>query len=304
MRKLYGPDAMLKWKVAFAVTFQLCMAWLVSGLGWPWVIALSYLVGGIVNHSMTLAMHEVSHNLAFSSPRLNRLFGIFTNLPLGVPSFVSFKRYHMEHHNYQGETGVDMDIPTAAEGGLFTTPLRKVAWMLMQPGFYALRPMFVLPKAPSTWEGINAAAQIAFDAAVFYAFGGKGLAYLIAGTLLGMGIHPMAGHFIAEHYTFVPGQETYSYYGPLNWLSFNVGYHNEHHDFPFIPGSRLPALRAAAPEFYDGLPHHNSWVLVIARYISDAAIGPFSRVKRATLSSEEVGEIKAEGLGGVVGETR
>ncbi|KZP08079.1 hypothetical protein FIBSPDRAFT_761951, partial [Athelia psychrophila] len=47
--------------------------------------------------------------------------------------------------------------------------------------------------------------------------------------------------------------ETYSYYRPPNVLPFNVGYHNEHHDIPWM---RLHALRALAPEFYDTIPSH------------------------------------------------
>jgi sphingolipid delta-4 desaturase len=63
-------------------------------------------------------------------------------------------------------------------------------------------------------------------------------------------------------------------------LTFNVGYHNEHHDFPSVPGSLLPKVREIAPEFYNKLPHHTSWVKVLYDFITDPAIGPYARVKR------------------------
>jgi len=111
-------------------------------------------------------------------------------------------------------------------------------------------------------------------------FGPKALIYLCLSSFLGSGLHPVAGHFIAEHYVWIKEQETYSYYGPLNLVCFNVGYHNEHHDFPRIPGSRLPQLKKMAPEYYDNLPCHSSWAKVIFDYIMDPTVGPFSRVKR------------------------
>lgn len=138
---------------------------------------------------------------------------------------------------------IDTDIPTDFEGRMFTNIPTKLLWVILQPLFYAIRPFFVYPKPPVPIEIVNFIIQIAFDALVFHLFGIKVLVYMIVGSLLAMGLHPVAGHFISEHYMFVKGYETYSYYGFLNCITFNVGYHNEHHDFPSIPGSRLPLVR-------------------------------------------------------------
>lgn len=53
--------------------------------------------------------------------------------------------------------------------------------------------------------------------------------YLLLSSFLAGSLHPCAAHFIAEHYLWGTGgeQETWSYYGPLNKLTYNVGYHNE-----------------------------------------------------------------------------
>ncbi len=90
---------------------------------------------------------------------------------------------------------------------------------------------------------LNAVVQFVVDIIIYYFWGLKPIVYLIAGSILGMGLHPISGHFIAEHYMFMKGHETYSYYGPLNLITFNVGYHMEHHDFPSIPGSKLPEVQ-------------------------------------------------------------
>ena len=193
---------------------------------------------------MTLAIHEISHNLAFghSRPIANRVLAMIGNLPLGIPYAVVFKKYHLEHHKYQGDDELDVDIPARLEAKLFCTTFTKFIWVLLQPFFYALRPLFMRPKPVTRLELINFAFQAVFDVIIVYTMGWRSLFYLASGTLLAMGLHPVAGHFISEHYMFKKGYETYSYYGPLNWITFNVGFHNEHHDFPNIPGWRLPEV--------------------------------------------------------------
>lgn len=285
--ELEGHDPKLKWVVLLCVAVQMGTCYLASRTDSLMLyFALMYVVGGTLNNTLGLSLHELSHGLGFKKMSHNVYFGIFANLPLGIPISVSFRKYHLEHHRFQGEDMVDSDIPSSWELSVFNSAPMKFLWCILNPLFYAIRPLFVLPKTPSSLEIANYVIQIVFDLILWYVWGFKATAYLVFGTLLGLGFHPIAGHFIAEHYTFVKGQETYSYYGPLNFFMFNVGYHNEHHDFPRIPGSRLPELRKIAPEYYDNLPYHMSYVKVFYHYIFDRTVGPWSRVKRQTLTEE------------------
>merc|ERR1712054_695595 len=163
---------------------------------------------------------------------------------------------------------------------LFNNVFGKLFFAICQILFYAVRPMTVRQQIVNDVTIKNFITQFTFNGLVVYFFGLGPIYYLLLSDYLAGSLHPCASHFIAEHYVFVEDYETYSYYGPLNMLCFNVGYHNEHHDFPNIPWSRLPALRALAPEFYDNLAVCDSWIGVIWDYIMRDEIGPYNRVKR------------------------
>jgi sphingolipid delta-4 desaturase len=171
-----------------------------------------------------------------------------------------------------------------------------------------------MPKTPNELELLNWVVQIAYDVALYILAGQSFMPflYLLLSDLFGLGSSPLAGHFIAEHYTFHPeeenlpthfeyqghkirraGPETMSYTGPLNFWSFSVGYHVEHHDLPNVPGSNLFALRTMAPELYENEKVHSSWTKVILDYIFTPGMGPFSRVKRHTLDDDEVTRLRA-----------
>lgn len=59
-----------------------------------------------------------------------------------------------------GEEALDTDVPTELEGRLFTTPFRKFIWLVLQPLFYAFRPLIIYKKAPTDLELLNALVQV------------------------------------------------------------------------------------------------------------------------------------------------
>jgi len=279
IKKLFGPEPRTALITLALVATQIWISSWIGQCGWVSYFLIMYIFGATMNHSLQLANHELSHNLAFDGRFWNYIFGIIANFPTAVPSSVPFRGYHMEHHQKQGMDGVDSDIPTDWELRTFRGPFLKVVWLFCQVFAYAIRPMFVKPLPISKWQIFNLVAQMAFNYWAYTKFGWSAIIYYLMCDLFGLGLHPTAGHFIAEHYEYVSGYETYSYIGPINYVNFNVGYHIAHHDFPRIPWSRIWKVREFAPEWYN-YPVHDSYLKVLYNYVFDDNLGAFARIKR------------------------
>lgn len=289
--KLCGPEPLTKYAVLLVLVIQFTAAISLRDtpiLSWPFMLT-AYAVGGTCNQNIFLAIHEISHNLAFKSTIANRYFAILANLPIGLPYSAAFRPYHLEHHKHLGVDGIDTDLPTRFEALFLHNVLGKAFFATFQIFFYAIRPMMVKSSPFTMLHFANLFTQLVFDYCLVSLFGWRPLMYLLFSSFFAGSLHPCAGHFIAEHYVFEKSlqvteggdpAETYSYYGPLNMLTYNVGYHNEHHDFPYVPWTRLPKLRSIASDFYEDLPSHTSWSYVIYQFIVDPRVGMFSRVKR------------------------
>lgn len=138
----------------------------------------------------------------------------------------------------QGVDGWDVDLPTPMEANLVNNFVSKAVWVFWYIVIYGVRPLLIRPKSvgephlpsPSRqcieakglllrqtlitansqitcWHAgvadiVNIVAVLGFDAVVLYFCGIKAMAYLLFGNVFGGGLHPMAGHLIAEHYMF------------------------------------------------------------------------------------------------------
>jgi sphingolipid delta-4 desaturase len=69
IEQLFGPDPNLKWICMALVLVQIASLYFLQDKSWPVLIIAAYCFGGVINHSLSLAMHEISHNLSFGNSR-------------------------------------------------------------------------------------------------------------------------------------------------------------------------------------------------------------------------------------------
>ena len=299
VRNLIGKNPLTIIPLLGIVFGMVAISYFLKDSPWWLIIVVAYCVGAFANHALFVMIHECSHNLLFKGKTLNYLASITANLPHVLPSAISFTRYHRMHQVHQGNHDLDADLPDFWEARLFGNNFfSKALWLLLFPIFQVRRTFRLKNIKPvDGWIITNWVLQFAFDVAIWVFIGPKALFFMLISFFFSVGLHPLGARWIQEHYLVLDeNQETYSYYGPLNIFAFNVGFHNEHHDFPSVPWNKLPELKSKAPGFYDTLKSHQSWTRLFFRFLFDKNITLHSRILRDEKAKEKTIRIDDKGI--------
>lgn len=283
IKHLMSPYLWSSLIIIACVATQWGIAWQLKDKPWYMIVLTAYLAGAFFNHALYVLIHEAAHNLIFKSSFMNRVFGVLCDFALAIPSAMSFRKYHLIHHQFLNHQDMDPDVPSLREANwIGNSTIKKILWLAFFSLSQALRPMKVpRQKLIDGWTLVNMLAIITLDIGLIVYIGPWFFLYLLLSTFFALGLHPLGGRWIQEHYCVMgKDQETYSYYGVLNPLILNVGYHNEHHDFPTVPWVRLPLVYSIASDYYRQLYAHHSYIKLLIRFIGDKKITPLSRQVR------------------------
>ena len=147
VKDLFGTDSISFLILILVASKQLIICYFIFERNWWVYLFCLYFTGTVLTHTLQVLVHDLTHFTCFKSICLNKLAAIACNIPTGIPSAISFRRYHKDHHNYLNVPGYDPDLPTVWEIAIFNTPLKKFLFLIFLPLFYALRPFFVRPKS-------------------------------------------------------------------------------------------------------------------------------------------------------------
>jgi sphingolipid delta-4 desaturase len=272
--ELMGPDVWSGAIIAALTALQMALSVAVGRFSWAVVLIAGYFAGAFVSHALGVMVHEASHGLVARRRWANSIWLLITNIPLVVPVAVSFRHEHLMHHRYLGEANKrDTQSPSAEEvRWVGASTWRKILSFTFGHFVYPGRPDGRTPR--DRWWLLNGLVQIAAMGALIWFFGFKPLVYLVVSSFAGFGPHPLGARRLSEHLPVKPEQPTNSYYGPLDAVTFHVGYHVEHHDFPGVAWRRLPRLRRLANGHYASLFWIHSWSLLLAEYFFNPAYRP------------------------------
>ena len=284
-RALAGPD----WRSGLAIPVLLAlhwgMAWAVSGASLWAVFLAAFFFGQLVLHAAGALVHETAHRLIFRGPGAKLVCDLGLELILGSFSRqLTYQHEHVtSHHRYLGDYERDYEhedvcallarrsyaarhprrqrAVTLAILALHLLPFGFLVSELAVPRFYrsvtGREPKDARRRIPATQparreRAMFVAVSIGANVFLWTALGPWAWLYhnWALSIFLGKCGVTNLGQSLSEHEGVPAEHPTRSTYGPINWLLFNTGYHNEHHTLVSVPWTRLPALKAMAPELF------------------------------------------------------
>ena len=282
---LSGPEPRTALALPILFALQWGIAWAVSDGGVLLVGLTAFLIGQIVYHSAASLIHETCHKLIFRGLRAKRAFDL--GLEAILTSYgkqLTYQHQHVtSHHPFIGDYERDYEHEDicalqARQHVRRTHPVTQRCLTLLTLFFHALPLGFmlgdmILPRLYAWASGRPVAdpvtrftgtrptsrdmhpfiaVSLISNLAMLALLGPWALLYHLwsLSFFLGkLGISNL-GQSLSEHPGTDDENPTRSTYGPINWILFNTGYHNEHHSFPNVPWTRLPTLHRIAPEVF------------------------------------------------------
>ena len=283
---LIGPD----WRTALFAVLMLAlhwtMVWGVSLTSW-WVVFLAaFVFGQTIYHSASALIHESAHRLVFRNAKARFAFDVLTEMI--VTSFgtqLIYQHNHItSHHAYLGDYDRDYEHEDAyrvAARARYRAahPIRcrmmTVGIMLLHLlPFTFVTDALIVPRILGSATGLPARdrmrksvatrpprgeiyalalVSLIVNVGLFMMFGFLGWLYHVwsMSMLSGRWGASIRGQVLSEHYGEDAEHPTRSTYWWGNRIFFNIGYHVEHHTFSGVPWTKLPKLRAIAPDVFN-----------------------------------------------------
>lgn len=285
LRDITGPDwrTVLALPVIFALHWSI--AWLVSDASILLIFLAAFFAGQMLIHSAGALLHETAHKLVFRGNRAKLAFDL--GLEAIMTTYAQQLTYQHEHisshHPYIGDYERDYEhedicalqsrMTLRSDNPRLQRLLTLLTLVLHALPFGVFVGDKVLPwlnaritgrpqqdprrhtgaTQPPVWQQrLFIAVSLATNGAMLLLLGPWALLYHLwaLSLFLGkMGIWNL-GQSLSEHAGSDDVNPTRSYYGWLNLILFNTGYHNEHHTFPNVAWTRLPLLKRRAPEHF------------------------------------------------------
>lgn len=237
---------------------------------WFWTILLAATIGAFITFGLQQLTHEFCH---IKRNRLQTAPVLLADLMVGTtgPNYTEYYfKYHMHHHANTSEAN-DPDLYYHSEWAdppqwAARSRLTRFLWVTIF-GLFTIEVLYlghVFSRASrprmsirNTGLVLTLLGKYGFMGLTFWFGGFWCFVYfkLAAGFSLGAFGHPYSGFWLMQHAAMARNgfQPTLSYSGSRIWHWLNLGelYHIEHHDFPWVPFTKIEEVRRIAPEYYE-----------------------------------------------------